>query len=169
MNFIYNKSTLKLIAAIGFVIMWSSGFIGARLGTQEANSMTILMWRFLVAGILLMIWWLLTQNHKISLNTIFQQVVIGLFAQGIYLYSVFVSVENGVSAGTSNLITALQPITAAALIGPILGEKTSKNQWVGLTIGILGITFVVSGDINGSLDTPIWAYVLSFKQFPHLH
>ncbi|WP_270181245.1 DMT family transporter [Alkalihalobacillus sp. CinArs1] len=153
---------LSIIAAVGFVIMWSSGFVGARLGTAEASSMTILMWRFIVASGILAIWWLWKQRKKLSVKSVATQALIGLFAQSGYLYCVFLSVENGVSAGTSNLITTLQPIVAAALAGPILNESTSKKQWGGLVLGILGVLFVVYGDLGSSTSVPLWAYALSF-------
>lgn len=153
---------LNVLAAIGFVIMWSSGFIGARLGTEEASSMTILMWRFVIAGGILSVWWGWRQRKKISFKNIVSQSLIGLFAQGGYLYCVFLSVEYGVSAGISNLITTLQPIVAAALAGPILKETTTLKQWGGLAVGILGVLFVVYADLGVTGQVPVWAYALSF-------
>jgi hypothetical protein len=41
-------------AEVGFVVMWSSGFIGARLGTPEAGTPTLMAWRFLLAAGLLL-------------------------------------------------------------------------------------------------------------------
>ncbi|GGE51484.1 membrane protein [Pullulanibacillus camelliae] len=153
---------LNIIAAVGFVIMWSSGFIGARLGAAEANSMTILMWRFIVAVIILGGWWIWHKRRRLSMKAILSQVLIGLFAQGGYLYCVFLSVEHGVSAGTSNLITTLQPIVTAVLAGPILKESTSIKQWIGLLLGIIGVLFVVYEGLGAGAPVPLWAYALSF-------
>ncbi|WP_371018034.1 DMT family transporter [Pseudalkalibacillus sp. JSM 102089] len=158
----FSKSQISVIAAVGFVIMWSSGFIGARLGTAEASSMTVLMWRFIVASLILASWWLWKHRKKLSIKSVITQALIGLFAQGVYLYGVFLSVENGVSAGTSNLITTLQPIAVAALAGPLLKESTSLKQWSGLLSGIAGVLFVVYGDLGTSSQVPLWAYGLSF-------
>ncbi|MCA1022927.1 DMT family transporter [Halobacillus litoralis] len=153
---------LNVLAATGFVIMWSSGFIGARLGTDEAASMTVLMWRFITAAAILGIWWLWKRRTRLSPKSVMTQVLIGLLAQGGYLYCVFLSVEQGVSAGTSNLITTLQPIAAALLAGPFLKEVTSRKQWIGLFIGITGVLFVVYGDLGKTSGVPLWAYGLSF-------
>ncbi|WP_394173330.1 DMT family transporter [Guptibacillus hwajinpoensis] len=158
----FSRKQISIIAAIGFVIMWSSGFIGARLGTDEASSMTVLMWRFIVASSILAFWWLWKQRKKLSFKSVISQALIGLFAQGGYLYCVFLSVENGVSAGTSNLITTLQPILAAVLAGPILKESTSVKQWGGLVLGIIGVLFVVYDDLGASSGVPLRAYGLSF-------
>ncbi|BCB04152.1 DMT family transporter [Bacillus sp. KH172YL63] len=156
------KQQKHFFAAVGFILMWSSGFIGARLGTEEANSMTVLMWRFIVASVVLAIWWGWTQRKRFSIKSVITQSMIGLFAQGGYLFCVFLSVEQGVSAGTSNLITTLQPIVAAALAGPILKETTTSKQWVGLFLGIFGVLFVVYADLGGGRHIPLWAYGLSF-------
>ncbi|QCT01826.1 hypothetical protein E6C60_1108 [Paenibacillus algicola] len=154
------KSPLWLAA--GFVIMWSSGFIGARLGTDEAGSMTILMWRFIIAAVVLGAWWGWRHRTRLTLRTVITQGLLGLFAQGAYLYCVFLSIEMGVSAGTSNLITILQPIAAAALVGPVLKEPTSLKQWGGLALGLLGVLLVVFEDLGVRSEAPLWAYVLSF-------
>ncbi|XQY92237.1 DMT family transporter [Metabacillus sp. HB246100] len=157
-----SNKQIDILAAVGFVVMWSSGFIGARLGTAEASSMTILMWRFIVAAIVLGGWWIWRQRKKLSMKAVISQSLIGLFAQGGYLYCVFLSVEHGVSAGTSNLITALQPIVAAALAGPILKESTTMKQRWGLVLGIIGVLFVVYEDLRAGAHVPLWAYALSF-------
>lgn len=156
------KKKMPLFAAIGFVIMWSSGFIGARLGTSEANTFTLLMWRFIGAAVILGIWWIWTQRKRITVQAFISQAVIGIFAQGGYLCFVFISIESGVSAGTSSLITALQPIAAAALAGPVLKETVSLKQWAGLLLGILGVLLVVLGDLGLSAEVPLWGYAFSF-------
>lgn len=152
---------INILAAVGFVIMWSSGFIGARLGTAEAGSLTVLMWRFIVAAAILSVWWLWKQRKRMSITIVLWQSFIGLLAQGGYLLGVFLSVENGVSAGTSNLITTLQPIVVAALAGPVLKQNTTIKEWIGLLIGILGVLLVVYDDLGTSAHVPIWAYALS--------
>lgn len=157
-----SKTYVNVLAAIGFVVMWSSGFIGARIGTNEVNSITVLMWRFIVASMILVGWWLFKQRKKLSMEVIASQVLIGLLAQGGYLSCVFLSVEHGVSAGISNLITTLQPIVVAALSGPILKESTTMKQWMGLLFGIAGVMVVVYEQLETSSQVPMWAYALSF-------
>ena len=44
---------LILLQAI-FVLSWSSGFIGARLGTEDAGAISLLFWRFLLVSICLL-------------------------------------------------------------------------------------------------------------------
>lgn len=90
------------------------------------------------------------------------QSVVGLLAQGVYLTGVVGAVEFGVTAGTSALVAALQPLLAAALAGPVLGEHVSRQQWAGLAVGLVGVTLVVGGDAGVGGDVPLWAYAMPF-------
>ena len=149
-------------AEVGFVVMWSSGFIGARLGTPEAATPTLMAWRFLLAAGLLLVGAFLLQRRLPSLREIAVQSVVGLLAQGVYLTGVVGAVEFGVTAGTSALVAALQPLLAAALAGPVLGEHVSRQQWAGLAVGLVGVTLVVGGDAGVGGDVPLWAYAMPF-------
>ena len=149
-------------AEFGFVVMWSSGFIGARLGTPEASTPTLMAWRFLLAAGLLLVGVFLLRRRWPGLREIAVQGVVGLLAQGVYLTGVVGAVEFGVAAGTSALVAALQPLLAAALAGPVLGERVSRQQWVGLAVGLVGVTLVVGGDARVGGAAPLWAYAMPF-------
>jgi drug/metabolite transporter (DMT)-like permease len=149
-------------AEVGFVVMWSSGFIGARLGTPEADTPTLMTWRFLLAAGLLLVGAFLLQRRLPDLRDIAVQSVVGLLAQGVYLTGVVGAVEFGVTAGTSALVAALQPLLAAALAGPVLGERVSRQQWAGLAVGLVGVALVVGGDAGVGGDVPLWAYAMPF-------
>ena len=64
--------------------------------------------------------------------------MLGLLVQVLYLGGVFAAAGAGRTAGTSALIAALQPLLVAALAGPLLGERTSGRQQLGLVIGPSG-------------------------------
>ncbi|HET6661825.1 MAG TPA: DMT family transporter [Rubrobacter sp.] len=145
----------------GFVVMWSSGFIGASLGTPEAGTPTLMVWRFLLAAGLLLVGILLLRRRWPGLREIAVQGVVGLLAQGVYLTGVVGAVEFGVTAGTTALIAALQPLLAAALAGPVLGERVDRRQWAGLAVGLVGVALVVGGDVRVA-EAPLWAYAMPF-------
>ncbi len=152
----------RRFAEIGFVVMWSSGFIGAALGTAEASTPTLMAWRFLLAAGLLMAVVVLFRRHRFSLGEVAVQGVVGFLAQGVYLTGIVGAVEFGISAGTASLVAALQPLLAAALAGPVLGERVRSRQWVGLTVGLAGVAFVVGGDARVGGGAPLWAYAMPF-------
>nr|WP_231404569.1 DMT family transporter [Actinomadura viridis] len=139
--------------------MWSSGFIGAELGSRAAPASTLLAWRFLPAAVLLAAW-LLWRRSRIPLRDLGLHAVIGLLGQCGYLYGVFAAAEQGVPAGTSALLCALQPIVAVALAVPLLGDPLTRKQVAGLGLGLAGVGLVVSGDLAARPGVPAWAYAL---------
>lgn len=150
------------LAQIGFIIMWSSGFIGARLGTPEASTPTLMAWRFFVAAGILFALVLALRHPLPSLRTVVLQGLLGLLAQGVYLSGVVGAVEFGVTAGISALVAALQPIFAATLAGPILKEHVVRQQWIGLVIGLVGVILVIVDNMQLEGNAPLWAYIMPF-------
>ncbi len=152
----------------GFVVMWSSGFIGGRLGTATAATVTLMVWRFaIVAVALATLAWIVrrVRRHTArpgSRRELGAQALVGLLGQGAYIWANVGAIEAGVGAGTAALIAALQPITAGALSGPVLGERVTARQWVGLIVGLLGVVLVVGADLTSG-HAAVWsAYTLPF-------
>ncbi|WP_344420245.1 DMT family transporter [Amycolatopsis minnesotensis] len=146
------------VVPAGFVLMWSSGFVGAALGARSGGVLTLLMWRFLVAALLVLAWFVL-KKRRLGAKDVAVHAGIGLLSQCVYLLGVTLAIESGVPTGTAALIAALQPVVAAALGGIVLGERTTRAQWLGLAIGLGGVALVVSGDLTGG-DAPAVAFAL---------
>ena len=53
--------------------------------------------------------------------------------------------------GIAALIVTLQPILTNALSGPILNEKVSTKQWVGVLLGFVGAALVLGFDIGSKI------------------
>jgi drug/metabolite transporter (DMT)-like permease len=144
----------------GLVVMWSSGFIGAELGTRHAPASTLLAWRFLIVAAALC-GWLLIRRSRIPRRDLALHAAIGVLAQAGYLYGVVAAAQYGVTSGTSALVAALQPIVGVALAAPLLGERATARQVAGLTTGLVGVALVVGTEIGFS-QGPGWAYLLPF-------
>ena len=127
-----------------FVMLWSTGFIGAKLGLPYAEPATFLVIRFLgVLALLLPLCWVMRAPWPATLAECLHMALAGALIQGGYLGGVFLSLSKGMPAGVSSLITALQPILAAVLSARLLGERTNARQWLGLVLGIAGVALVV--------------------------
>ena len=126
-----------------FVLLWSTGFIGAKLGLPYAEPATFLVIRFvLVLALLLPICWLWRAPWPARRDAV-QMAVAGVFLQAGYLGGVFASLHFGMPAGVSALITGLQPVLTAVLGGLLLAERTRPGQWLGLALGFAGVVLVV--------------------------
>lgn len=157
-----HAKALDAALAATFVLSWSSGFVGAELGSTAATATTLLTWRFILSAVLLGAVVLLRGRRRTRPRDVAVQAVIGLLAQGGYLAGVVGAVQLGVPAGTTALVAALQPLVAGALAGPVLGDGVRARQWLGLGAGFAGVALVVAGGIAAPHGTPGWAYALPF-------
>jgi drug/metabolite transporter (DMT)-like permease len=127
-----------------FVVLWSTGFIGAKLGLPYAEPITFLEIRFLAVLLLLLpLCWIMRAPWPSTRAEFLHMAFAGALIQGGYLGGVFLSLSLGMPAGVSALVTALQPILAAVLSGWLLSERTNARQWAGLVLGIAGVALVV--------------------------
>ena len=137
-------SAAYALAPALFVILWSSGFIGARMGVQYAEPFTVLLLRFsVVLSIMLPLSLLLRVNWPQSKGEAGHIAIAGILMQGGYLSGCFSAVYHGMPAGMIALITGLQPILTAFAVAPLLGERVSRMQWLGLALGFGGVAMVV--------------------------
>jgi drug/metabolite transporter (DMT)-like permease len=152
----------RALVEVGFVVMWSSGFVGASLGTATASTPTLMAWRFLLAAGLLLGVVLLLRRCWPGPREVLVQSLVGCLAQVVYLIGVVGAVEFGVAAGIAALVAALQPLLTAALSGPVLGERMRRRQWTGLMVSLLGVSLVMEGSARVGGAAPLWAYFMPF-------
>lgn len=134
-----------------FVFLWSTGFIGAKLGLPHAQPITFLLLRFtVVLAFMVPIALLFRAPWPTSPWQVAHIAVAGALLHGGYLAGVFAAIRFGMSAGVVSLIVGLQPILTAFAAAPILGERVSLRQWAGLLLGLGGVALVVLNKIDTS-------------------
>ncbi len=135
---------LAVFAAPGiFVLLWASGFIGAKLGLSYVEPLTFLSLRMIIVVILLGIIMALTRPKWPNRRGLLHSAATGLMVHGLYLGGVFVAIENGMSAGLVALIVSLQPVLTSTIANRWLGERVFARQWLGLVLGIGGVYLIV--------------------------
>ncbi|WP_299182613.1 DMT family transporter [uncultured Neptuniibacter sp.] len=137
-----NRSMQSVMLCFLFVVIYGSGFVGAKLGLLYSEPFTFLAMRFALAGGLLVV-------AAILLDATWPRqpgwlLLSGLMMQGVFSVGVFYALYLGMKPAVSALIIALQPLLVTVLAGPYLGEKVGKQRWIGLFIGVLGVTLVVA-------------------------
>ena len=122
---------LRLAPAL-FVFLWSTGFIGSKLGAADAEPFTFLSLRFALAMLIL----LPVAAARGALKGDWRQrghaALVGAMIHGGYLGGVFWAIRHGMPAGVVALIVSLQPVLTSVLAGPLLGETLSARHWAGL-------------------------------------
>jgi drug/metabolite transporter (DMT)-like permease len=142
-----------------FVVLWASGFIGAKLGLPYAEPMTFLSLRMIAVVLLLAVVILLTRPKWPDRTGMVHSAVTGVLVHGLYLGGVFASLENGISAGLIALIVSLQPVLTSTLANRWLGERVLPRQWFGLVLGIAGVYLIVRENFSADDIKPIaWVF-----------
>src|SRR5215467_8679689 len=120
------------VAPILFVLLWSTGFIGARYGLPYIEPLTFLAIRLGFAAIIMAAIALFAGAPWPNTNEIGHSLVAGSLMHGLTLGGVFTAISQGVPAGISALILGLQPILTSTLANRLMGEKIARQQSVGL-------------------------------------
>ena len=146
-----------------FVLLWSSGFIAAKAGLAHAETLTFLSLRYGVVTLLMAgLAFAMRAPWPRSWREVGHIAVAGVMLQAIYFGGVWLAMGKGVGAGVAALIVCLQPVITAALVGPLLGERVSRRQWLGLALGIAGVALVVGRRLSlglGSTEGMAWAFI----------
>lgn len=151
----------RLLAPL-FVFLWSTGFIGARLGLPYVEPLTFLLLRYalvvmLMGGAALAF----RAPWPRDARGVLHIAVAGVLIHATYLGGVFMSIKLGLPAALSALVVGLQPIITALGAGWLLKESVNRQQWIGLALGFLGVALVVTHSRNPGLgqDWPLTALV----------
>ncbi len=140
-----------------FIVLWSSGFIGAKFGLPHTEPFTFLSIRMAIAVALLAILVVFLRPVWPSRPVIMHNVITGLLVHGCYLAGVFIAIANGLATGLVALIVSLQPVLTSTVANRVLGERVAPLQWAGLALGLVGVYLVVSGKIaSGGTAWPAW-------------
>ncbi|MER0482230.1 DMT family transporter [Streptomyces sp. Edi2] len=156
---------MRFLLSAAFVLCWSSGFIGAKLGAGTAPTATLLMWRFLpLAAALALVAATAARAswRDLTARDLTRQAAVGALSQSGYLFTVYSAIQLGVSSGTTALIDGTQPLVAGALAGPLLRQYVSRRQWLGLCLGLGGVALVTTADAASGAEVPWWAYLVPF-------
>jgi len=157
----------RLVTTIGlpasFVVLWSSGFVAAKLGLADADPLTLLGLRYaivtaLMAVVVALSWapWPASRAEALHIA------VAGFFMQTVYFGAAWVSMGAGVGAAVNAIIVCTYPVLTALVAGPLLGERVSRRQAAGFALGALGVVLVVANKLALGLGTPAgmaWSFV----------
>jgi drug/metabolite transporter (DMT)-like permease len=143
-----------------FVVLWASGFVGAKFGLPYAEPLTFLTVRMGAVVLLLAALIVITRPHWPDRAGLLHSAVAGLLVHGVYLGGVFIAIHQKMPVGISALIVGLQPVLSSTLTNYWLGERVIARQWAGLLLGLVGVALVVQGKMGG--DVTLLAWIAAF-------
>ena len=137
-----------------FIILWSSAFITTKPIVDYSDPFSALAFRFLLVTFGFFLFSIFKKEKiLVSKKNFIESIFSGILFHGVYLGGVFFSISKGLPTGIAALIVTLNPVLTNALAGPLLKEKVSIKQWIGVIMGFLGAAIVLGFDIGTTLPT----------------
>ncbi len=149
-----------------FVLIWSTGFVVARFGMPHSPPLTFLSMRYAFSLLCFGVWivlagveWPRERAQWLHLA------VVGMLIHAGYLGGVWAAVKSGIGAGTVALLVGLQPVLTALWMSwsnrkGEAGARVLPQQWLGLGLGLGGLTLVVWHKLGGG-EVTHWNLVLA--------
>ena len=135
-----------------FVLLLSSAFITTKPIIDNSDPFAALAFRFFFVAIGFYLFSVYSKNSIfINKKNLLESIISGVLFHGLYLGGVFYSISIGMPTGIAALIVTLQPILTNALSGPILGEKVTIKQWLGVLLGFIGAALVLGFDVGSDI------------------
>ncbi len=153
---------LKKLVPFFFVLLWSTGFIGTKLGLFYASAGDFLTLRSLANVAIFAVLLLIFKQGKLNKTQIFHAMVTGLLIHSAYLGGVYSAISFGIPAGLTAIIVGLQPLLTSILAIFIFNSQVSAIQWLSLILGLIGLSLVVSSGLsldNVSAGALIFAFI----------
>lgn len=155
----HNPFLLKAIPLL-FVLLWSTGFLGAKYALPFIEPFYLLCIRFsLTVGVFLILIQLFKAEWP-SWQQAKHQMAVGAMIHGAYLGGVFAAVKMGMPAGISAIIVGIQPVLTALISWQFMHEKLRPMQWFGLALGLFGVTVIILSTRETHTEGMSWPALL---------
>ena len=132
-----------------FLILWSSGYVVAKVALIDAAPMALLALRFAAVIAIMGILFIISRPPlpKTAMDWLHLGFV-GFLMQTVYFGMAYFAFVNGVAAGTAALIFSLQPLLVTLLAPRWSGETVNWVQWLGLAIAMIGTLLVITARLE---------------------
>lgn len=151
-----NESLLLRAMPAVFVLIWSTGFVVARLGMPHAPPLSFLCVRYALSVLCFALWMMLARVAWPPRSQWRPLAISGMLMHAGYLGGVWSAVKAGMGAGTVALLVGLQPVLTAIWISITASaeHRVTPRQWLGLALGLGGLALVVWRKLGVGEVTP---------------
>jgi drug/metabolite transporter (DMT)-like permease len=129
-----------------FVLLWSTGFVGAKFALPFIEPFNLLFIRMLITLAVFLALIAVFRPRRPNGRQAIDQMVAGSLIHAAYLGGVFVAIDRGMPAGIVALLVSLQPLLTAVVVALGGGPRMHNWQWAGLLLGLAGVSMVLLRD-----------------------
>lgn len=139
---------LNSAAPLLFVLLWSSSFLGTRIGLRHMSPLWFVALRMILASAIMAIAMVALRRPlsprlaSLSRPAWLHCAVVGVSTQAILLMTAHVAMTRTEAAPIA-LIQTLNPLLSAVLAWPLLGERLRPAQILGLFLGFAGVLLIL--------------------------
>lgn len=139
-----SRQDLLRLVPFGFVLLWSSSFIGAKVGLNYLSPLYFVAVRLIACTGILLALMLVTRHSWAGLQQRrwLHCAVAGALINGVGLMAPHVGLTMEAAAPIA-LVQSLTPLLMAVLGIAFLGETLQPVQWLGMAFGVAGVALIV--------------------------
>jgi probable blue pigment (indigoidine) exporter len=131
---------MDILIGLLFAIFWASASIAAKTGIKSADPLTLLVIRFLIAGILMLLYVLFVNKERLPRKSEWKKLsIFSLLNTAIYLGMFFIASKT-ISAGLATLFVSINPLLIAFIGAFYINRKPTKNEIIGFIICFIGLS-----------------------------
>lgn len=153
-----NPETLRWAGGLGFIVIWSTGYIGAAWALAGVGGFTLATIRFFGTAAIIGAWLLVQRPAWPTRGALLRVSLSGLLLHGGFFGFIYAGMRAGVPAATAGLIAGLMPLTTAVFASLLLAERMTRIAVVGLALGLVGVLLVVVPELRLSGEPMGYAF-----------
>lgn len=127
------------LASLSFIVLWATGFVGAKMGMPYGEPASFLFVRFAIAFLLMALIAFFTRSKWPTGIQFFHLIIIGMLIHAIHLGGVFWAIRHQMPGGIAAVIVGTQPLLTGLLARYWVGERLSRYHWYGVALGLVGL------------------------------
>jgi drug/metabolite transporter (DMT)-like permease len=141
--------SLPFLPALGFVLVWSSGYIAGPYGVTAMEPLALVGWRFVLATVIVAtLARLLRGPIRVDRGTALRISAVGFVMNGLQFGAMYLAFAAGLGATLGALLHSLSPVLTAAIAAAVMGERLTRVQLLGFVVGVAGVLIVLGPDVD---------------------
>src|SRR3954462_1784552 len=131
-----HSTTQFVITGLLFSMLWASASVAGKIGMQSVEPLLLFNVRFMLAGMLMLLYAHLIKKNKLPEKTDWKQLTcFGLLNTTLYL-GLYIFALKQVSAGIGSLAIATNPLMITVLTAVWTGKRVKHIQWLSIALGM---------------------------------
>lgn len=136
------------LGGLGFVLLWSTGYVAAVYALQGTGAYTLAVLRFVGTAAIIGAWVMFLRLPRARPVALLHAAIGGVLLQSGFFGFTYAGLRAGVPPAAAGLIAGLMPLTTALGARVLLGERMGRTATLGLLLGLAGVLLVVLPDLR---------------------